>query len=191
MNSQSQISSFFYFFKTNNFFLNQYSFSLYQGFFLPDLENKGNFLFLPSSNFLESEDSYLNIFGDLQFTNQVLDPFEEEVKSDFFIFKRLIFICFSSFSQLNIFNIISFDLLLNEMIFFYFNFFCFIFDSFPLFSNYYHVRLFYKNDQKLDKFFFDYFYNFSINAFDRFFIRYSKTLNNFYLNKYKKENNFS
>ena len=191
INSQSQISSFFYFFKTNNFFLNHYSFSLYQGFFLPDLKKKGNFLFLPSSNFLESEDSYLNIFGDLQFTNQVLDPFEEEVKSDFFIFKKLIFICFSSFFKSNISYLISFDLLLNEMIFFYFNFFCFIFDSFPLFSNYNNIYSFYKNQKKLDLCFFPYFYRFSMNAFDNFFVRYSKTLNNFYLNKYKKENNFS
>jgi anaerobic selenocysteine-containing dehydrogenase len=103
---------------------------------------KGNFLFLPSSNFLEHEDSFVNIFGDLQFTNQVLDTYEDEVKSDFFIFKKLIFIFFSFFEKESFENVVSFDFLFNEIIFYYLNFFCFVFDSFPLFSNYFFQEFF-------------------------------------------------
>jgi anaerobic selenocysteine-containing dehydrogenase len=166
--------------------LRKFSFSLYQGFFLPDLM-KGNFLFLPSSNFLEHEDSFINIFGDLQFTNQVLDSHEEEVKSDFFIFKKLIFFFFSNQMKSNFQDLISFDFLFNEIIFYYFNFFCFIFDSFPLLNNYYVQNLSVFSFQKI--FFFTSFYKF--NSLNYFFIRYSKTLNNFHLNKLKQENNFS
>jgi hypothetical protein len=116
---------------------------------------KGNFLFLPSSNYLEYEDSFINIFGDLQFTNQVLDFNEEEVRSDFFIFKKLIVLCFFSSLKENFQDLISFDFLFNEMIFFYFSFFCFVFDSFPLLMNYF-------SNNFLVFFFLDFYYFFYV-----------------------------
>jgi len=98
------------------------SFFVYHGSYLPELENISesyNYLFLPSANTFESEDSYINLFGDLQFNNQSLDfSDKEEIKSDFYILKNTLFYFFFLYGKKNVnTSFYSFDLFFNELVF--------------------------------------------------------------------------
>ena len=82
------------------------SFFLYHGSYLPALEdynNPSSYIFMPSSNIFEVEDTYINIFGDVQKGNQVIDfSDKEEVKSDFYILKNIFSSILFFSSNLNI-----------------------------------------------------------------------------------------
>lgn len=166
------------------------NFFLYQGNYLPVVEtnNVFTYLFMPSANQLEVEDSYINIFGDLQISNQVLDFSEkEEVKSDFYILKNIFFNFFYAFTKSNNVSFFySFDHISGELVHYYFSYFVLTFDCVPYLANYN------KNTNILctrNSFFF------SIEASNlisknSFFANYSKTLRTFNKLKSTKESNF-
>jgi hypothetical protein len=186
-----------YFLKTNtdqfpSFVENKFSFCIYQGSYLSEgFDSKiFNYLFLPCSNVFEQEDIYCNIMGDIQYTNQIIDLFErEEVFSDFYILSRVLlyFVC----SELTWESVFNFDLLLNELIFYYLNYFCFLFDSIPTYNNICYFELnknfFLKNNV-------DYLpvVRKEFDWFNYFYVRYSKTLyNSLYMRWNKGSMNFS
>lgn len=176
--SINSIDNISYFYKTSSVG-NTNSF-IYQGNYLPIIEESKidkTYIFLPSTNVFEVEDSYINIFGDLQTSNQVLDFSEkEEIKSDFYIFKNLFFYFFySSTIKKNISLIYSFDLISSELIHYYFNYFVLTFDYIPYLDNYNKNTFLYKTNS--------FFYirnNVNLNMNSSFYVKYSKTLRSFY-----------
>nr|CAG4717836.1 unnamed protein product [Naegleria fowleri] len=126
-------SEFGYFYKTNK--IAKGVFSFYHGYYLPEMESftvKYNYLFLPSHTFFESEDLYVNIFGDVQSSNQVLDPSEkEQVRSDFYIIKNIFSILLCNVDKRSGYSFISLDYILNELVFYYLSYYVSIFDVMP------------------------------------------------------------
>ena len=161
---------------------------LYHGNYLPILEEEcsGNYIFLPSSNLFEVEDIYINIFGDLQTSNQVIDFSEkEEIKSDFYILKNIFFNFFYNFTKRNNVSFFySFDLISGELLHFYFNYFLLTFDYVPYLCNY-NKNSFFLSEKKNFYFFYSKLTNSNIK--DSFFVRYSSTLRTFYKLRSKKE----
>jgi len=165
------------------------SFFIYHGSYLPELENISssyNYLFLPSANAFESEDNYINLFGDLQFNNQSLDfSDKEEIKSDFYILKNTLFYFFYLYGQTHInTSFYSFDLFFNELIFFYLNYFFLFFDSYVYFKNY-NKNVFRLNAQNHNYFFYSNISN--LNVKNSFIVNYSSTLKTFYKLKETKQ----
>lgn len=191
MNKSNNYFSLYYFYKTEKTLVKEMNnvFSIYHGANPPYINKKNNFLFLPSNSLYEQEDSYINIFGDLQNTHQVIDlTHKQEIKSDFYILKNILF----SILYMNIINhkineFYYFDLLFNELIFTYFNYFCILFDFFPsvihynlnsynFFSNVFKYTYSIKNNMQIRKL---------------FTTTYSTTLQEFYyLKDNKKKNSF-
>lgn len=174
-------NSFSYFYKTNKI-SNNNSFFAYHGNYLPLIENisseNNNYVFLPSSNLFEVEDSYINIFGDLQSVNQSLDYSEKEsIKSDFYIFKNILFSFFYYLNKKNTTSFYSFDYIFNELVFYYLNYFFIYFDIIPYFKNYN------KNNLNLisanNSYYFKHFIS-NLTIRNSFFISYSSTLRSFY-----------
>lgn len=165
-------------------------FFLYQGNYLPIIESSTDFsyLFMPSANLFELEDSYINIFGDLQVSNQVIDFSEkEEIKSDFYIFKNVFFNFFYAFTSANNASFFySFDFISGELVHYYFSYFILTFDCVPYLVNYNkHTSTLHSNDS--------FFFNAEIAHLkyqDSFFTNYSKTLRTFYKLRSIKESNF-
>lgn len=128
-------NGFGYYYKTNK--IGNDIFSFYHGYYLPKMENIKNvssYLFLPSHTFFETEDFYINIFGDIQTANQVLDPSErEQVRSDFYIIKN-VFSIFIYCNDITLHSALSLDTILNELIFYYITYYISIFDIIPLCS---------------------------------------------------------
>lgn len=128
-----------YYYKTETINIGD-NFFLYQGNYLPIVEthNEFTYLFMPSANQLEVEDSYINIFGDLQISNQVLDFSEkEEIKSDFYILKNVFFNFFYAFTTSNNISFFySFDYISGELVHYYFSYFVLTFDCVPYLANY-------------------------------------------------------
>lgn len=177
----SNNNSFSYYYKTNKI-NNNNSFFVYHGNYLPLIENadneNNNYIFLPSSNLFELEDSYINIFGDLQSVNQSLDYSEKEsIKSDFYIFKNILFSFFYYLNKNNSISFYSFDLVFNELVFYYLNYFFIFFDMFPYLKNYNKNNFSLVNDSNAY-----YFKHFVSNLVIRnsFFVNYSSTLRSFY-----------
>ena len=186
--------NFSYFLKTNtkdipDFVGNEDSFSVYQGTYLPDFFDKNvfNYVFFPSSNIFEQEDIYCNIIGNLQYTNQVVDFSErEEVYSDFFIVKNMISYFLFNFKNKYSSTGVNLDILSNEIVFFFLNYFCFLFDSIPFYRNVFLSNSFYVNN--------GFFLPIVRNKFDwftYFYVNYSKTLRNSFFLRYKNMDNFS
>jgi len=128
-----------YYYKTNKVSIDN-NFFIYHGNYLPELETltSSNYMFLPSANLFEVEDRYINIFGDLQKGNQVIDfADKEEIKSDFYILKNM-FSSFYFFSNKcnNLNSFYALDSIFNELVFSYFNYFVLYFDLFPVNNNY-------------------------------------------------------
>ena len=186
--SQDNLIDLSYYYKTNKIKENN-SFFIYHGYYLPELEDisfSSNYLFLPSSNAFEAEDSYINIFGDLQFNSQSLDfSDKEEIKSDFYILKNTLFYFFYYFNKKNVVDsFYSFDLFFNELVFYYLNYFFLFFDSYFYFKNY-NKNLFHI---KIENSF--YFFNFQIKNLEiknTFIVNYSSTLKTFYKLKETKQ----
>jgi len=177
-----------YYYKSTSIKQND-SFFIYHGSYLPELEHSStvhNYLFLPSANTFESEDNYINLFGDLQFNNQSLDfSDKEEIKSDFYILKNTLFYFFSLYGKQNIYSsFYSFDLLFNELVFFYLNYFFLFFDSYAYFKNY-NKNLFSLNVQSNNYFFSHSILN--LNVKNSFIVNYSSTLKTFYKLKETKQ----
>lgn len=170
-----------YYYKTNNVNMND-SFFIYHGNYLPLMENaemKKDYIFLPSPNLFEVEDSFISIFGDLQSSNQSLDfSDKEEVKSDFYILKNTLFYFFYYFNKKSISSCFySFDLLFNELVFYYLNYFFIYFDMFPLLKNYNKNSFLFNKGN--DVYFFKHFVS-NLVVQDSFFVNYSTTLRSFY-----------
>jgi NADH-quinone oxidoreductase chain G len=120
-----QTDLFSYYYKTNKV-ENNNSFFIYHGNYLPLVENvseqNNNYVFLPSSNLFEVEDSYINIFGDLQSVNQSQDFSEKEsIKSDFYIFKNILFSFYYYLNKNENISFYSVDFIFNELVFYYLN----------------------------------------------------------------------
>ena len=156
-------------------------FFIYHGNYLPaleDIDGNVNYMFLPSANLFEAEDNYINLFGDLQKGNQVIDFSEtEEIKSDFYILKNVFssfYFLLSKFNSINSFY--ALDSVFNELVFYYFNYFVLFFDFFLQYKNYntksiiYHISSTY--------YFCGHLSNLSIEK--SFFVNYSSTLRAFY-----------
>jgi len=170
-----------YYYKTNNVNMND-SFLIYHGSYLPLMENadfKKDYIFLPSPNLFEVEDSFISIFGDIQQNNQSLDfSDKEEVKSDFYILKNTLFYFFYYFNKKSISSCFySFDLLFNELVFYYLNYFFIYFDMFPLLKNYNKNHFLFNKGN--DAYFFKHFIS-NLAVQDSFFVNYSTTLRSFY-----------
>lgn len=170
-----------YYYKTNNVNMND-SFFIYHGSYLPLMENadfKKDYIFLPSPNLFEVEDSFISIFGDIQLNNQALDfSDKEEVKSDFYILKNTLFYFFYYFNKKSISSCFySFDLLFNELVFYYLNYFFIYFDMFPLLKNYNKNNFLFNKGN--DVYFFKHFVS-NLVVQDSFFVNYSTTLRSFY-----------
>lgn len=170
-----------YFYKTNNVDSCN-SFFLYHGNYLPymeQVEKATSYLFLPSANLFEGEDNYVNLFGDVQTSSQSLNfSDQEEIKSDFYILKNTLFSFFyiANKEAINS-SFYSFDLLFNELIFYYLNYFFIFFDMFPYLKNY-NKSSFLLADKKNIYFFQSFVPNLIVS--NTFFVKYSLTLKGFY-----------
>lgn len=176
-----QTDLFSYYYKTNKV-ENNNSFFVYHGNYLPFVENvsekNNNYIFLPSSNLFEVEDSYINIFGDLQSVNQSQDFSEKEsIKSDFYIFKNILFSFYYYLNKNEHTSFYSIDFIFNELVFYYLNYFFIFFDIFPYLKNYN------KNNLNLQlessSYYLKYFIS-NLSVRDSFFASYSSTLRSFY-----------
>jgi len=180
-NLLAEQNTFSYYYKTNKI-ENNNSFFVYHGNYLPLVENvtdeSTNYIFLPSSNLFEVEDSYINIFGDLQLINQSQDFSEKEsIKSDFYIFKNILFSFYYYLNKNESTSFYSIDFIFNELVFYYLNYFFIFFDIFPYLKNYNKNNLSiksYNNSYYLKHFV----CNLSVR--DSFFVNYSSTLRSFY-----------
>jgi NADH-quinone oxidoreductase chain G len=172
---------FSYFYKTEKINSSN-SFFVYQGNYLPSVENvveeNSNYFFLPSANLFELEDSYINIFGDLQSVNQSQDYSEKEsIKSDFYIFKNILFSFFYYLNKNDSSSFYSVDLVFNELVFYYLNYFFIFFDIFPYLKNY-NKNSFCLNFGS-DSYYSNYFIS-NLIVRDSFSVNYSSTLRSFY-----------
>ena len=177
----SMNSSISYYYKSNKIKKND-SFFIYHGNYLPlmeDMKESNSYIFLPSTNIYELEDNYINIFGDLQSANQTLDTSDkEEVKSDFYIIKNILFSFFFYFNKKKeSSSFYSFDLIFNELVFYYLNYFLISFDLFPVLKNY-NKKGININNLNNSIYFKHFISNLSIK--DSFFVKYSSTLRTFY-----------
>ena len=176
-----------YFYKTSKV-INNIPF-IYHGTYLPILENVelGNdYFFLPSLNMFETEDSYINLFGDLQLAGQSLDSSEfEDVRSDFYILKTIFFNFFFFFVSSKEISFISFDYIYNELVFYYLNYFVVFFDFFNFISNDKQSSFHFTSNK--DSYFFKTFIS-NLNVKNSFFTTYSSTLHTFYKMRDKKLN---
>ena len=172
---------FSYYYKTSKVDSNN-SFFVYHGNYLPLVETvaekNNNYVFLPSSNLFEVEDSYINIFGDLQSVSQSQDFSEKEsIKSDFYIFKNILFSFFYYLNKNENSSFYSIDFIFNELVFYYLNYFFVFFDIFPYLKNYN------KNSFNLylgsSTYYLKYFIS-NLSVRDSFFASYSSTLRSFY-----------
>lgn len=187
-----QTNLFSYFYKTNKIETNN-SFFIYHGSYLPLIENvveqNNNYIFLPSSSLFEVEDSYVNIFGDLQLLNKSQGFSEKEsIKSDFYIFKNILFSFYYYLNKNENSSFYSIDFIFNELVFYYLNYFFIFFDIFPYLKNYNKCSLGinYNNNSY-------YFKHFICNLSVRnsFFSSYSSTLRSFYkIRDFKKLSSF-
>lgn len=172
-------SEFGYFYKTNK--IAKGVFSFYHGYYLPEMESftvKYNYLFLPSHTFFESEDLYVNIFGDVQSSNQVLDPSEkEQVRSDFYIIKNIFSILLCNVDKRSGYSFISLDYILNELVFYYLSYYVSIFDVMP--TSTVRKTVAYVNNDYL-KFFLKKNSILNLDVRSMFITKYSTTLNGFY-----------
>jgi hypothetical protein len=179
-----------YYLKTKQIKNNNQKMSIYQGNFFFDTFFD-NYIYLPSLNMFEFDDFYINLFSIRQFSYKSIDSSEkEEIKSDFYIIKSLFFLLFSTNSNsYHMNNLISLDFIFNKLIFYFFNYFSFVFDLFPLIDFYNH----HTNEYLYKKYF-----NFKVSksknlflSFNNPYIKYSNTLNNIYVNiNNRKKNNF-
>jgi NADH-quinone oxidoreductase chain G len=177
----AQQNLFSYYYKTNKV-ENNNSFFVYHGNYLPLVENvtekNNNYVFLPSSNLFEVEDSYINIFGDLQLVNQSQDFSEKEsIKSDFYIFKNILFSFFNYLNKSESSSFYSIDFIFNELVFYYLNYFFIFFDIFPYMKNYNKNSL---NVQSYSSSYYLKHFIFNLSVRDSFFATYSSTLRSFY-----------
>lgn len=176
-----QTDLFSYYYKTNKV-ENNNSFFIYHGNYLPLVENvseqNNNYVFLPSSNLFEVEDSYINIFGDLQSLNQSQDFSEKEsIKSDFYIFKNILFSFYYYLNKNENISFYSVDFIFNELVFYYLNYFFIFFDIFPYLKNYNKNNL---NIQfSTGSYYLKHFIS-NLSVRDSFFANYSSTLRSFY-----------
>ena len=176
----TQPNLFSYYYKTSKIESND-SFFVYHGNYLPLVENSdqnNNYVFLPSSNLFEVEDSYINIFGDLQSVNQSQDFSEKEsIKSDFYIFKNILFSFFYYLNKKEMTSFYSVDFIFNELVFYYLNYFFVFFDIFPYLKNYnkniFNIQL------GSNSYYSKHFIN-NLSVRDSFFVNYSSTLRSFY-----------
>jgi NADH-quinone oxidoreductase chain G len=172
---------FSYYYKTNKV-ENNNSFFVYHGNYLPLVENateqNNNYIFLPSSNLFEVEDSYINIFGDLQLVNQSQDFSEKEsIKSDFYIFKNILFSFYYYLNKNETTSFYSIDFIFNELVFYYLNYFFIFFDIFPYLKNYNKNNL---NIQSGNSSYYLKHFICNLSVRDSFFSNYSSTLRSFY-----------
>jgi len=184
--TESNLNSLSYYYKTSKVRKAE-NFFLYHGSYLPALEQSNssyNYMFMPSSNMFEVEDTYVNLFGDVQKSNQVIDFSEkEEIKSDFYILKNIfssIFFFSGSFNVLK--TLYSFDYVFNELVFFYFNYFVLFFSYFPQFAR--HTATSVCTGKNV------YFFKFHISNLEiktSFFVNYSSTLRTFYKQRNSKQ----
>jgi NADH-quinone oxidoreductase chain G len=174
-------NNFSYFYKTNTIDLNN-SFFAYHGNYLPlaeEISAHSNYIYLPSTSIFEEEDSFINLFGDLQGSHQSVSLIDkEDVRTDFYILSNLLTTFFFSFTKKELINnYYCFDLIYNELVFYYINYFCTFFDIFPHLSNYnYNTLKCLKNN---NVYFFKHFIS-NLTVRDSFFVNYSSTLRNFY-----------
>jgi hypothetical protein len=177
-----------YYLKTKQFKNNNKKLSIYQGSFFFDTFFD-NYIYLPSLNMFEFDDFYINLFSIRQFSYKSIDSSEkEEIKSDFYIIKSLFFLLFHTNSKSHsVNNLISLDFIFNKLIFYFFNYFSFVFDLFPLIN-------FYKNHK--NEYLFKKYLTFNKSINKNFFlllnnpyIKYSNTLNSIYININSKNNN--
>ncbi len=172
---------FSYYYKTNKV-ENNNSFFVYHGNYLPLVENAtdeaSNYIFLPSSNLFEVEDSYINIFGDLQLVNQSQDFSEKEsIKSDFYIFKNILFSFYYYLNKNENSSFYSIDFIFNELVFYYLNYFFIFFDIFPYLKNYNKNNL---NLQLSNSSYYLKHFVCNLSVRNSFFANYSSTLRSFY-----------
>nr|YP_010049264.1 NADH-ubiquinone oxidoreductase 75 kDa subunit [Pleurostomum flabellatum]QPL15589.1 NADH-ubiquinone oxidoreductase 75 kDa subunit [Pleurostomum flabellatum] len=211
------LNQFFYFFKTNfnvgsNMVNEATSFSFYQGAQIPEKFDSmtENYIFFPSCSLFEHEDFYLNLFGYLQSSNQVVDLFEnQEIYTDFYLMQQLIFFFlfrmyrndqdkgsvyrflrdyYNSYSHALYFI----DYVCHDILFYYTSYFCFLFDSIHMLNQFYtgyysHYCMdffFRKNKTYFNK----------RPTFDHknfFFVKYSSTLKKSYFQKLNFSSNFA
>jgi NADH-quinone oxidoreductase chain G len=176
----TQKNLFSYYYKTSKIENND-SFFVYHGNYLPLVENaeqSNNYVFLPSSNLFEVEDSYINIFGDLQSVNQSQDFSEKEsIKSDFYIFKNILFSFFYYLNKKEMTSFYSIDSIFNELVFYYLNYFFIFFDLFPYIKNY--NKNIFNIQSSSNSYYSKHFIN-NLSVRDSFFVNYSSTLRSFY-----------
>lgn len=176
-----QENLFSYYYKTNKV-ENNNSFFIYHGNYLPLVENAqettNNYIFLPSSNLFEVEDNYINIFGDLQTVNQTQDFSEKEsIKSDFYIFKNILFSFYYYLNKKESNSFYSIDFIFNELVFYYLNYFFIFFDIFPYLKNYNKKNL---NITSCSNSYYLKHFITNLSVRDSFFVNYSSTLRSFY-----------
>jgi len=184
--------SFYYFLKTSMLPAMSYSSEdliFFQGSYFSSLPSQGNFFFLPATNVFEQEDSYVNLFGGLQFTSQAVDFSEtEEVRSDFYILKKFVkYLFFFNNQSYSGITDGSFELLMNEFVFFFLSYFCYLFDQFPFVESFGHSNLSYFYPIKGWK----YSCLRKYNPFSSFYVQYSSTLNRSMWLRYRSMTNFS
>jgi len=175
-------SSLRYFLKTSKIILNKKDdFFIYQGLVLPNVDKSTNYLFLPTLNSFEQPDSYVNIFGSLQDSAQVLNVSDGyQPQPDFYVLKDTLFsLFFYSIEKKNSF--LSLDLLFNELVCYYLDYFVLMLDFYP-----YKKQLNFKSMilKKNNSYFFSHSFS-NLNIKNTFMVKYSDTLRAFY----KQQNN--
>ncbi len=184
-------SSISYYYKSSKIKKND-PFFIYHGNYLPLMEEMGelsSYVFLPSTNMYEVEDNYINIFGDIQSASQVLDTSDkEEVKSDFYIIKNILFSFFFYFNKKKTSSFYSLDFVFNELVFYYLNYFLVSFDLFPFLKNF--NKKWFNETKDKNNFYFKHFIS-NQSVKDSFFVKYSSTLRSFYkIREHKKLSSF-